>query len=175
MKRVIFAVFLVSCGGGAEFVGDSTSAAGSAASSAGAGSSSGAAGRAGAGAGGSSSGAAGSSSGAAGSGSSSGAAGSAGVSGSSSGAAGSAGVSGSSSGAGGVSACLAGWRATTCGAQCSSGDACADILDCYETFSCKPSVCSSSPDAACGANKIGKGMDGYPVAAGVYSCLQCPQ
>jgi hypothetical protein len=47
-----------------------------------------------------------------------------------------------------------------------------EILNCYAQNSCGPSSCANNDDK-CGANKIGKGTAGYPIAKEVYDCL-CP-
>ncbi len=96
------------------------------------------------------------------------------------GAAGQAGTSGSSgagtsgSGGGGNLACLASWKndvCDTCSKQTQSDKlACVEILDCYAANACGPATCGSN-DAKCGANKIGKGTAGYPIAQDVYTCL----
>lgn len=93
---------------------------------------------------------------------------------------GSTGMSGSggtsAGGAGGGLACLDGWQGGTCD-TCSKQTqsdrlACVDILNCYAKNSCGPSSCANNDDK-CGANKIGKGTAGYPIAKEVYDC-SCP-
>jgi hypothetical protein len=85
------------------------------------------------------------------------------------------GMSGTSAGgSGGSLACLDGWQGDTCD-SCSKqtqGDklACVEILNCYAQNSCGPSSCANNDDK-CGANKIGKGTAGYPIAKDVYDCL----
>lgn len=73
-------------------------------------------------------------------------------------------------------ACLAGWKGSacdTCSTQTQSDRlACVKILDCYAASSCSPSTCSGNDDK-CGANKIGQGTAGYPIAKQVYDCA-CP-
>lgn len=87
------------------------------------------------------------------------------------------GMSGSGSGGSAGSAsnleCLKDWKASACD-TCSTqtqGDklACIKILDCYAANACGPATCSSNDDK-CGANKIGQGTAGYPIAKQVYDC-----
>jgi hypothetical protein len=88
------------------------------------------------------------------------------------------GSGGSSSGAGGVGAiplaCLKTWKGDpcdTCSGQVQSDKAaCSVILDCYYQNGCGPSTCGGNTDK-CGANNIGKGTAGYPIAQDVYACL----
>lgn len=83
-------------------------------------------------------------------------------------------ASGGMAGAGGGLACLAKWKGDvcdTCSKQTQSDKlACVDILDCYVANSCGPASCGGNTDK-CGANKIGKGTAGYPIAQDVYTCL----
>jgi hypothetical protein len=84
------------------------------------------------------------------------------------------GGSGGSGGTGGSLACLMSWKNDACD-TCSKqvqGDklACVDILDCYAANSCGPATCGGNTDK-CGANNIGKGTAGYPIAQDVYTCL----
>lgn len=44
------------------------------------------------------------------------------------------------------------------------------ILDCYYQNGCGPSTCGGNTDK-CGANNVGKGTAGYPIAQDVYDCL----
>jgi hypothetical protein len=85
---------------------------------------------------------------------------------------GSAGTAGS--GGGNQLACLQNWKGDkcdTCSTQTQSDKlGCVDILDCYETNACGPGTCDGNTQK-CGANVIGKGTAGYPIAADVYNCL----
>ncbi|HXK20783.1 MAG TPA: hypothetical protein VNG33_23390, partial [Polyangiaceae bacterium] len=59
----------------------------------------------------------------------------------------------------------------TCSKQTQSDKlGCVDILDCYYANACGPASCGGNTDK-CGANNIGKGTAGYPIAADVYMCL----
>ena len=82
--------------------------------------------------------------------------------------------SGGLAGAGGGLACLANWKGDvcdTCSKQTQSDKlGCVDILDCYVANACGPATCGGNTDK-CGANKIGKGTAGYPIAQDVYGCL----
>jgi hypothetical protein len=75
--------------------------------------------------------------------------------------------------------CLTNWRATTCGEWClretqSDRQACRKYLDCYLSHACGPfSSCATSPDAACGVNRIGSGVAPKTIADQVYQCLGC--
>jgi hypothetical protein len=83
-------------------------------------------------------------------------------------------ASGGMAGTGGGLACLAKWKGDvcdTCSKQTQSDKlACVDILNCYAANSCGPATCGGNTDK-CGANNIGKGTAGYPIAQDVYSCL----
>jgi hypothetical protein len=98
-----------------------------------------------------------------------GAGGQAGAGGKSSGGAGSSGAAGA-----GNLACLASWKndkCDTCSAQTQSDKlGCVQILDCYYANGCGPATCGGNTDK-CGANVIGKGTAGYPIAQDVYTCL----
>lgn len=81
---------------------------------------------------------------------------------------------GAGSGGAGSLTCLASWKNDKCD-SCSSQtqsdkQACAQILDCYYQNSCGPATCGGNADK-CGANNIGKGTAGYPIASDVYTCL----
>ncbi len=85
-------------------------------------------------------------------------------------------ANGGSAGAGGGGnlACLKSWKNNACDV-CSTETqsdhlACVDILDCYSANACGPATCGGN-DGKCGANKIGKGTAGYPIAQKVYDCL----
>jgi hypothetical protein len=83
------------------------------------------------------------------------------------------GTAGSGGGTGNL-ACLASWKndkCDTCSTQ-TQGDklACVQILDCYYANACGPATCGGNTDK-CGANNIGKGTAGYPIAQDVYTCL----
>jgi hypothetical protein len=88
---------------------------------------------------------------------------------------GTAGSSGSAGAGGGANlACLKSWKGDACDV-CSKETqadhlACVDILNCYAANSCGPATCGNNDDK-CGANKIGKGTAGYPIAQKVYDCL----
>jgi hypothetical protein len=77
-------------------------------------------------------------------------------------------------GSGGSLACLASWKndaCDTCSKQVQADKlGCVDILDCYAANSCGPATCGGNTDK-CGANNIGKGTAGYPIAQDVYTCL----
>jgi len=83
-------------------------------------------------------------------------------------------ANGGSGGSGTPLACLMSWKGDkcdTCSSQTQSDKlACADILNCYAANSCGPSTCGGNTDK-CGANNIGKGTAGYPIAQTVYDCL----
>lgn len=70
--------------------------------------------------------------------------------------------------------CLKDWKGgvcDTCSAQTQSDKlACVKILDCYAVSSCGPASCGTNNDDKCGANKIGQGTAGYPIAKDVYDC-----
>jgi hypothetical protein len=84
--------------------------------------------------------------------------------------------SGAGTGGGGGTplACLKTWKGDkcdTCSGQVQSDKAaCSVILDCYYQNGCGPSMCGGNTDK-CGANIIGKGTAGYPIAQDVYACL----
>lgn len=91
--------------------------------------------------------------------------------------AGSGGMSGSgnggNAGSGSNLECLENWKSGACD-TCSTqtqGDklACIKILDCYAANACGPATCGGNDDK-CGANKIGQGTAGYPIAKQVYDC-----
>lgn len=83
-------------------------------------------------------------------------------------------ANGGSGGSGTPLACLMSWKGDqcdTCSTQTQSDKlACADILNCYAANNCGPSTCGGNTDK-CGANNIGKGTAGYPIAQTVYDCL----
>jgi hypothetical protein len=81
---------------------------------------------------------------------------------------------GTGSGGAGSLTCLASWKNDKCD-SCSSQTqsdylGCVQILDCYYQNSCGPATCGGNADK-CGANNIGKGTAGYPIASDVYTCL----
>ena len=83
-------------------------------------------------------------------------------------------TNGGAGGTGGSLACLMSWKndaCDTCSKQ-TQGDklACVDILDCYAANACGPATCGGNTEK-CGANNIGKGTAGYPIAQEVYTCL----
>ncbi len=69
--------------------------------------------------------------------------------------------------------CLDDWKGgacDTCSTQTQSDKlACVKILDCYAANACGPATCANN-DEKCGANKIGQGTAGYPIAKTVYDC-----
>jgi hypothetical protein len=71
--------------------------------------------------------------------------------------------------------CAYGWADDPCGEAClertqSDQLACVEVLDCFVENDCGPATCTS-PDAACGNNKLQQGTAPYPYAAEVYACL----
>ncbi len=105
----------------------------------------------------------------------SGGAGTAGQAGSNQGG-GSGAAAGGKGGSGGsaTAGCAAAWQGDacdTCTAQVQSDKlACVEILNCYVANACGPTTCGNNDDK-CGANKIGKGTAGYPIANQVYDCI----
>jgi hypothetical protein len=81
---------------------------------------------------------------------------------------------GGAGGSGTTLACLMSWKGDkcdTCSTQVQSDKAaCADILNCYAANNCGPATCGGNTEK-CGANNIGKGTAGYPIAQDVYTCL----
>jgi len=87
---------------------------------------------------------------------------------------GAAGQAGAGGAGGGSLACLAAWKndpCDSCSKQTQSDKlGCVQILDCYSANSCGPASCAGNTDK-CGANNIGQGTAGYPIAQDVYMCL----
>lgn len=100
-------------------------------------------------------------------------AGGGGSAGSGGGSGGSAGTGNGGSSGGSNLECLDDWKGSACD-SCSSQTqsdklACVKILDCYAANACGPATCAGNDDT-CGANKIGQGTAGYPIAKQVYDC-----